>query len=133
MARFRIQSSGLAGEQRLGWAPLGLAGKILYAASMALMGCLMCLLYRVGTMEATETVDKIESRNPGIFGTQGEYSRAVSVTTIGWMAGSLVTPVAAGSVVEWFGYLEFQCASATVCVVAGVVSAVYLGRKIRRE
>ena len=118
--------AGVAGEERFKWAPTGLVAKVIYATSMALTGCFMCLLYGVGTMEATgmlslmlvqspyadffaETVDTIESSNPGIFGPRGGYSRAISVTTISWMTGSLVIPVVAGVVVEEFGYFEFQC------------------------
>ncbi|KAL4876910.1 major facilitator superfamily domain-containing protein [Aspergillus karnatakaensis] len=121
--------AGLAGDSRIEWAPAGIAGKALYATCIALMGCLMCLLYGVGTMEATETVDKIEMSMPGIFGPNGGYSRAVSVTTISWMTGSLVAPIVAGFLVEGFGYLEYQCFLAIVCVVAGIVATVHLGSK----
>lgn len=54
-------------------------------------------------------MDAIESSNPGIFGPRGDYSRAISVSTISWMTGSLVIPVVAGVVIETFGYFEFQC------------------------
>ncbi|KAL4996709.1 major facilitator superfamily domain-containing protein [Aspergillus recurvatus] len=133
MAPFLVVA-GIAGDDRIDWAPKGLAGKVLYSVCISLMGCLMCLLYGVGTMEATETVDKIESRSPGIFGPHGGYSRAVSVTTISWMTGSLVAPIVAGFVVEKYGYLEFQCALAAICVLAGLVAAIYLGSKtLQRE
>lgn len=49
-----------AGEARFKWAPTGLVAKVVYATSMALTGCFMCLLYGVGTMEATGMFCSVE-------------------------------------------------------------------------
>lgn len=44
---------GVAGDERFPWATLGTRGKIIYAVCTTMIGCFMCLLMGVGTMEAT--------------------------------------------------------------------------------
>lgn len=121
---------GVAGDERFPWATLGTRGGIIYGVCTTMIGCFMCLLMGVGTMEATgkfgmlllkagilmcvsilfaATVDELEDLHPGIFGPYGGYSRAVAITNMSWMSGLLVGPILAGFVVERFGYFELQC------------------------
>ncbi|QQK43315.1 Major facilitator superfamily domain, general substrate transporter [Penicillium digitatum] len=117
---------GVAGDERFPWATLGTRGKIIYGVCTTMIGCFMCLLMGVGTMEATATVDELEGLHPGIFGPYGGYSRAVAVTNMTWMSGLLVGPILAGYMVERFGYLELQWVLVVVSLLASVNAAVNL-------
>ncbi|KAJ5958434.1 uncharacterized protein N7479_005584 [Penicillium vulpinum] len=117
---------GVAGDERFPWATLGNRGKIIYGVCTTMIGCFMCFLMGVGTMEATRTVDELEDLYPGIFGPYGGYSRAVAVTNMSWMSGLLVGPILAGFMVERFGYLELQCVLAVTSLLASVNAALNL-------
>ncbi|KXG49863.1 Major facilitator superfamily domain, general substrate transporter [Penicillium griseofulvum] len=114
---------GVAGDERFPWATLGTRGKIIYGVCTTMIGCFMCLLMGVGTMEATSTVDELENLHPGIFGLYGGYSRAVAITNMSWMSGLLVGPILAGFMVERFGYLDLQCVLAVTSLLASVNAA----------
>ncbi|KAI9369431.1 major facilitator superfamily domain-containing protein [Aspergillus egyptiacus] len=121
--------SGLPGDRR--FALPGVVAEVaeegLYVACVAMMGCLMSLLNGVGSMEATETVDAIEKRDPGRFGGNEGYSRALAVTSMAWMAGLMTGPGLAGILVQRFGYLELQCCLGVISSTAGLVASLYLG------
>jgi MFS family permease len=53
---------GVAGDERFPWATLGSRGKIIYGVCTTMVGCFMCLLMGVGTMEAA---GKLEVSFPG--------------------------------------------------------------------
>ncbi|KAL4875660.1 major facilitator superfamily domain-containing protein [Aspergillus karnatakaensis] len=125
MAPFFILS-GVAGDERFPFFTGGNKGRVVYIASLAVLGCLMALLSGVGAMEATEAVDELEESHPGIFGVHGGYSRAVAVTSMSWTTGLLIGPILAGFMVERFGYFELQCVLATISIACGAVAAVYL-------
>ncbi|KAL2828671.1 major facilitator superfamily domain-containing protein [Aspergillus cavernicola] len=118
---------GVPGGERFPWVNVGSRGKIIYALSMAMLGCLTCLLNGVGMMEATETIDLLEARQPGIFGPHGGYSRAIALTSMVWAAGLLTGPLLAGLVVELFGYFELQCLLAVICFIASPLAMLFLG------
>ncbi|KAL3476228.1 major facilitator superfamily domain-containing protein [Aspergillus californicus] len=118
--------SGAAGDERFPWFTGGNKGKVIYICSLATAGCLMSLLSGVGAMEATEAVDSLEERHPGIFGMYGGYSRAVAITSMSWTMGLLIGPILAGFVVERFGYFELQCVLATISIACSIGAAVYL-------
>ncbi|KAJ5331609.1 hypothetical protein N7476_001392, partial [Penicillium atrosanguineum] len=99
---------GVPGDSRFRWEG-GVSEKSLYVVCMAMIGCLMCLLNGVGSMEATETIDALEALEPGKFGSNGGYSRAMAMTSMTWMAGLMTGPLLAEFVVETFGYFELQC------------------------
>ncbi|KAJ5470277.1 hypothetical protein N7530_007634 [Penicillium desertorum] len=124
---------GVAGDERFPWATLGSRGKIIYGVCTTMIGCFMCLLMGVGTMEATATVDELEELHPGIFGPYGGYSRAVAVTNMSWMSGLLVGPILAGFMVERFGYFELQCVLMVVSLLASVNAAFNLSSTSRKK
>ncbi|KAJ5795004.1 hypothetical protein N7457_001603 [Penicillium paradoxum] len=117
---------GIAGDERFPWATGGTRGKIVYGVCTTMIGCFMCLLSGVGTMEATETVDELEDLYPGIFGPYGGYSRAMAITNMSWMSGLLVGPVLAGFMVERFGYFELQCVLVATSLLASLNAALNL-------
>lgn len=119
--------SGAAGDNRLSLGVIGSWGRTLYGVCIGAIGCLTCLLNGVGSIEAAgkrnghcapaqnqtliriETVDILEAREPGKFGSNGGYSRAIAVTSMAWMAGLMTGGFLAGFVMESFGYFELQC------------------------
>ncbi|KAJ6017350.1 hypothetical protein N7451_000729 [Penicillium sp. IBT 35674x] len=101
-------------------------GKTIFVGCMAAIGCLLCLLNGIGSMEATETIDELEAREPGKFGSNGGYSRALALTSMTWMAGLMCGPLLAGFVMETFGYFELQCCLGVVTFTAGLVALLYL-------
>ncbi|KAJ5360542.1 hypothetical protein N7517_009733 [Penicillium concentricum] len=124
---------GVAGDDRFPWATLGSRGKIIYCVGTTMTGCFTCLLMGVGTMEATKTVDELETLHPGIFGPYGGYSRAVATTNMSWMSGLLVGPILAGFMVERFGYLNLQCVLAVTSLLASVNAAFNLSSTGRKK
>ncbi|KAL2859617.1 major facilitator superfamily domain-containing protein [Aspergillus pseudodeflectus] len=123
---------GAPGDQRFPWANGEGRGKIIYSCAMVTLGCLTCLLNGVGMMEATETIDLLEERQPGIFGPNGGYSRAIALTSMVWAAGLLSGPLLAGVVVERLGYFELQCALAIICGIASVIALLFLDSRSQR-
>ncbi|GAD99012.1 AMP dependent ligase, putative [Paecilomyces variotii No. 5] len=101
--------SGTAGDNRFPLGVMGSWGKTLYAVCIGAIGCLTCLLNGAGSIEATETIDILEAREPGKFGSNGGYSRAIAVTSMTWMAGLMTGPFLAQFVIESYGYFELQC------------------------
>ncbi|KAJ5677599.1 uncharacterized protein N7477_003232 [Penicillium maclennaniae] len=124
---------GAAGDDRFPWATTGDRGKIIFCVCTATVGCLICLLNGVGTMEATETVDTLETRDPGVFGKGRGYSRAIALTGMSWMTGLLVGPILAGVVVEKFGFYELQLILTLASIVAGLVAALNLNPTAREK
>lgn len=121
---------GVPGDKRFPWANEGDRGRIIYSVVVALIGVTICSLNGAGTMEATSmhpvptllgygcltvavAVDEIESKQPGIFGPNGGYSRALSISSMGWTLGSFIGPILSGFLVEQAGYYEMSCVLGT--------------------
>lgn len=95
------------------------------------------------------TVDEIEAKHPGIFGPNGGYSRALSLASMSWTAGSFVGPILSGFLVEQIGYYEMNCVmgwltvspttlhllivAAGLCAVTGIFTFFNLDNKVHFE
>ncbi|KAJ0423534.1 major facilitator superfamily domain-containing protein [Aspergillus carlsbadensis] len=123
---------GIPGDDRFPWANADDRGKVIYAFAMVTLGCLTCLLNGVGMMEATETIDLLQADQPGIFGPNGGYSRAIALMSMVWAAGLLSGPLLAGLVVERFGYFELQCVLGIICAMASVLALLFLDSRSKR-
>ena len=55
------------------------------------------------------TVDQLEKKNPGIFGPNGGYSRALSICSMGWTVGSFIGPILSGLIKDHLAYYEMSC------------------------
>ncbi|KAJ5143435.1 uncharacterized protein N7515_002222 [Penicillium bovifimosum] len=97
------------GDERFPWASPDGFGAIIYCAAMLSIGVVICLLNGVGMMEATQAVDEIQEKYPGIFGPNGGYSRAISVSSISWTSGMFVGPIIAGYGTETVGFYGINC------------------------
>lgn len=54
--------------------------------------------------KTSDVVREIENRNPGLFGPNGGYSRAYSLTNLSWNIGLLAGTLLSGSLVQAIGY-----------------------------
>jgi MFS family permease len=54
-------------------------------------------------------VDEIQDANPGIFGPNGGYSRAISVVSVSWTLGMFFGPILSGYATEQIGYYKMNC------------------------
>ncbi|PLB42555.1 putative MFS multidrug transporter [Aspergillus candidus] len=124
---------GTPGDDRFPWANGGQTGQAIYTVCVTLVGALTCLLNGAGTIEATVTVDEIEAKHPGIFGPNGGYSRALSLASMSWTAGSFVGPILSGFLVEQIGYYEMNCVMAGLCAVTGIFTFFNLDNKVHFE
>lgn len=61
------------------------------------------------TNSLSEAVDELEAERPGIFGPNGGYSRALSITSMSWTLGMFIGPIVSGYLVEKLGYYEMSC------------------------
>ncbi|KAJ5752064.1 hypothetical protein N7520_008981 [Penicillium odoratum] len=116
---------GVPGDSSFPWAEAW--GKYIYVGSMATIGFLFSLLGGTGSMAATETIDAVEAREPGKFGPNGGYSRAIAVTSMTWMAGLMTGPLLAEFVMGHFGYFELQLCLGVISLIAGFVALFFLG------
>lgn len=62
-----------------------------------------------GDNHVAEAVDEIQGQNPGIFGPNGGYSRAISITSMSWTLGMFLGPILAGYGTEQIGYYAMNC------------------------
>ncbi|KAJ5496819.1 hypothetical protein N7463_008806 [Penicillium fimorum] len=104
---------GMPGDERFPWANQGEVGRIIYSAAVCGVGVVICLLNGVGMIEATQAVDEIQGQNPGIFGRNGGYSRAISITSMSFTMGMFIGPILAGYGREQFGYYDMNCVLGT--------------------
>lgn len=117
---------GFVGDERFHWMQ-GESGKRICIVALSLMGIaielstgtciiegarmssavlpsqkLILLLILIGL--ALVVIDELEARNPGIFGTQGGYSRFFSITSMLFPMGSLIGPLLSGALTVRFNY-----------------------------
>lgn len=124
---------GVPGDERFPWANEGDRGHIIYSVTVALIGVTICALNGAGTMEATMAVDEIESKQPGIFGPNGGYSRALSISSMGWTLGSFIGPLLSGVLVEEGGYYAMCCVLAAICLASSINAYMNLGATWDRD
>ncbi|KAJ5170965.1 uncharacterized protein N7500_003748 [Penicillium coprophilum] len=115
---------GVPGDERFPWACQENVGSIIYSAAVTGVGIVVCLLNGVGMMEATQAVDEIQAETPGIFGPNGGYSRAISVSSISWTLGMFVGPILSGYGTEKIGYYGMNC----VLVASGDMRTLFFHR-----
>ncbi|OQE24595.1 hypothetical protein PENSTE_c007G08778 [Penicillium steckii] len=125
--------SGIPGSDLTTWVTGKPWENSLYFVCMAFIGCWLSLLNGIGTMQATETIDALEARKPGISGPNGGYSRALSMINMTWMAGLMVGPLLAELVIGNFGFFELQCCLGTICFIAGIIALAFIGLPIPKS
>ena len=64
---------------------------------------------------ANELADEI----PGIFGSNGGYSRSFSLSNVTWKGGMFVGPLVSGALTEAVGYFYMNLVLGTFCLFWG--------------
>lgn len=59
---------------------------------------------------SSETIDELEDKHPGIFGPKKGYSRALSISSMGWTLGMFIGPILSGNLIERVGYFATNSA-----------------------
>ena len=121
--------AGTPGNEEFRWINGGNRGPVVYVVAVAGVGIFISLLSGVGMMEANRTqspqdsplnfayshmmnsdaVNEIEAENPGIFGVQGVYKRAVFASRMSWTLGTFIGPILSGSLSQRVGYYAMNC------------------------
>ncbi|OJJ33487.1 hypothetical protein ASPWEDRAFT_115097 [Aspergillus wentii DTO 134E9] len=117
---------GAADQTQFPWAA---HAQVVYIVAIVIIGCVQNLLTSVGTIEITCAVDDLESKTPGIFGPNGGYSRAYSLSNVSFTMGFLLGPLLSGSLVDAFGYYTMNSVLASVCVVLSLLALTFLHGK----
>ncbi|KAJ6126660.1 vesicular amine transporter [Penicillium sp. IBT 18751x] len=98
---------GVPGAREVSWASGdSTAGKAVYVVSVIMIGCFFSVFNGLAFLEATLTVDEIESSHPGIFGQNSGYARANSIAWISWTMGMFLGPIVSGILTEKAGYYK---------------------------
>ncbi|KID80719.1 uncharacterized protein G6M90_00g006490 [Metarhizium brunneum] len=95
---------GAADQKQFPWASSEASAKFTYVAAVVGIGCVMNLTSTVSAFEITCVVDEFESKQPGIFGPGGGYSRCYSLSNLAFAAGLLLGPLLSGALADSVGY-----------------------------
>ncbi|OKL58641.1 hypothetical protein UA08_06326 [Talaromyces atroroseus] len=101
---FLLWLLGTPGKDGLSFIGSGHKGQVIYSSTLLALGFARSLTIGTGVLEITSVIREIQEANPGIFGPNGGYSRAYSLTNLSWNFGLLVGPLLSGSLAETVGY-----------------------------
>uniref|UniRef100_A0A093VEX9 Putative MFS-type transporter C18.02 n=1 Tax=Talaromyces marneffei PM1 TaxID=1077442 RepID=A0A093VEX9_TALMA len=95
---------GAPGHDGFSFIGSGQKGQIIYSSTLLALGFARSLTIGTGVIEITSVIREIQTEKPGIFGPNGGYSRAYSLTNFSWNVGLLTGPLLSGSLVQAVGY-----------------------------
>ncbi|KHN97970.1 Major facilitator superfamily domain, general substrate transporter [Metarhizium album ARSEF 1941] len=95
---------GAANQRQFPWAASEESAKATYVAAIVAIGLVTNLTSTVSAFEITCVVDDFESKQPGIFGPGGGYSRCYSLANFAFAAGLLLGPLLSGALADSVGY-----------------------------
>ncbi|KAK6352247.1 hypothetical protein TWF730_009078 [Orbilia blumenaviensis] len=120
---------GAADQKQFPWAKTEDSAKATYIAALIGIGCVTNLMSSIGTVELTAAVDILESKQPGIFGANGGYSRTYSLTNLSFSTGLLVGPLLSGTLADSIGYCRMNVVLAFISAVVAIFAFNFLGGK----
>ncbi|RAH71384.1 MFS general substrate transporter [Aspergillus aculeatinus CBS 121060] len=91
---------GLPGHQGF----LGTRGAVVYLVSLVAIGVWRTLILGYGGVEVLNGANELADEIPGIFGSNGGYSRSFSLSNVTWKGGMFVGPLVSGALTEAVGY-----------------------------
>ncbi|EED15908.1 MFS transporter, putative [Talaromyces stipitatus ATCC 10500] len=95
---------GTPGKDGLSFIGSGQKGQIIYSSILLALGFARSFTIGTGIIEMTSVIREIQTEEPGIFGPNGGYSRAYSLTNLSWNIGLLTGPLLSGTLVQVVGY-----------------------------
>ncbi|KAJ5906392.1 MFS transporter [Penicillium subrubescens] len=120
---------GTAGPDGLSFVGSREKGQAVYISSMLGLGIVRSLLTGCGVIEMTSVVTKLQETQPAIFGPNGGFSRAYSLTNMSWTFGMLIGPILAGSLNQTVGYYHMNICLAIICSICAILTFLYFHRK----
>ncbi|KAF4153833.1 hypothetical protein CNMCM6069_000258 [Aspergillus lentulus] len=95
---------GAAGRKGLPLVGSEQRGKTIYTVTIVSLGIVRTLVTGCGTIEMTNVVTELQETQPAIFGPNGGYSRAFSLTNMSWTFSMFLGPILSGALTETVGY-----------------------------
>ncbi|RAK72524.1 MFS general substrate transporter [Aspergillus fijiensis CBS 313.89] len=106
---------GLPGHQGF----LGTSGAVVYLVSLVAIGVWRTLILGYGGVEVLNGANELADEKPGIFGSNGGYSRTFSLSNVTWKGGMFVGPLVSGALTEAVGYFYMNLVLGTFCLLLG--------------
>ncbi|KAJ5892583.1 hypothetical protein N7504_009274 [Penicillium tannophilum] len=120
---------GAAGPEGLPFLSSEQTDQKIYTVTVVSLGIVRTLVTGCGTIEMTNLVTELQETQPAIFGPNGGYSRAFSLTNMSWTFSMFIGPILSGTITEKMGYYYMNTCLATICAVCGVLALVYFQMK----
>lgn len=109
--------------------PGGTTEIIQYCILLALCGLGLGVIGPPVLVEASYIVQRYHKRNPELFGANGAHAQLFAMNSMIFNAGLTVGPLVSGSLKDNVGYGNMNLVMAAVCLVASVLSSIYIGGK----
>ncbi|KAF4243937.1 hypothetical protein CNMCM6805_010448 [Aspergillus fumigatiaffinis] len=113
---------GAAGREGLPLVGSEQRGKTIYTITIVSLGIVRTLVTGCGTIEMTNVVTELQEKQPAIFGPNGGYSRAFSLTNMSWTFSMFIGPILSGALTETVGYYYMNICLATICAGCGALA-----------
>ncbi|PYH86121.1 MFS general substrate transporter [Aspergillus uvarum CBS 121591] len=108
---------GLPGQEFRGIMMGGYSGRVVYLGALVAIGVWRTLILGYGGVEVLNGANELADEKPGIFGSNGGYSRTFSLSNVTWKGGMFIGPLVSGALTEAMGY--FYMNLFLVIVLAG--------------
>ncbi|KAJ5356722.1 MFS transporter [Penicillium concentricum] len=95
---------GTPGPDGFSFIGSGERGQTVYMAAMLGLGFARTLFTGCGIMEMTSAIIELQETQPAIFGPNGGFSRAYSLTNMSWTFSMFIGPILTGSLTQTVGY-----------------------------
>ncbi|RAH81410.1 MFS general substrate transporter [Aspergillus japonicus CBS 114.51] len=95
---------GLPGQEFWGMMMGGHSGRVVYLGALVAIGVWRTLILGYGGVEVLNGANELADEKPGIFGSNGGYSRTFSLSNATWKGGMFIGPLVSGALTEAVGY-----------------------------
>lgn len=102
---------------------------IQYCVLLALCGLGLGVIGSPALVEASYVVQQYHKTNPDFFGANGPYAQLYGMNSLVFCVGLTIGPLVSGSLKDTVGYGNMNLVLAAVCLIAGVLSFIYVGKK----
>jgi hypothetical protein len=99
----------------------------LFSIILGLCGIGICIIGAPSLVEASFVVEQYHTANPGFFGEQGPFAQLYALNSMVYSLGMTFGPLISGSLKESIGYGNANLVLACICLVASVLSYLYVG------
>lgn len=104
---------------------------IQFCVLLALCGLGLGVIGAPALVEASSVVKRYQDTNPGFFGDNGPYAQLYGMSSMVFSAGLTLGPLVSGLLKDTVGYGNMNLILAAFCLIASVLSFIYIGEKPR--